>query len=249
MKKITTSILSAFLILIAFTSKAQIFTNYTTADGLPHNNTLCLVEDNSGNMWFGTQDGVAKFDGLSTWTVYNTSTEPLLLDDNITAIAVDASNNIWVGTDFGVSMYNGSSFTASYTTLDGLGDNRIRHIAEAPNGDIWFSDFDGATMFDGVNFIDYNMADGLPFGGVEYIDFDSNGDVYMATSLGGMVQFDGFTFTTYNTGLLSNNATSIAIDGSDNKWLGTAKELLYLTIQILLLMHIQECMLCQHQTH
>jgi len=223
MEKITTLFIGIGLLLISLTTKAQTFTNYTTSNSnLPHNNVNCLVQDTSGNMWFGTSDGVAKFDGVSTWTIFNTTTNPTLADDIITAIAVDSDNNIWIGTDYGVSVYDGASFT-TYTSFDGLGDDRINHIAEAPNGDIWFSDFDGATVYDGSNFTAYGMGDGIPFGGVNYIDFDSSGDVYMASGLGGYVQFDGASFTVFNTGLESNLVRAITIDAADNKWLGTAK--------------------------
>jgi ligand-binding sensor domain-containing protein len=221
MKKITSSFLSICLLLTSLTINAQTFTNYTTVDGLPHNNVNCLAQDTAGNMWFGTQDGIAKFDGVNTWTIFNTTTNSSLADNTITAIAVDVDNNIWVGTDFGLSVYDGATFT-TYTTVDGLGNNRINHIAQAANGDIWLGDFSGATVYDGVSFTAYGTGDGLPFGGIVYVDFDSNDDVYMASGLGGVVQYDGVSFTIHNTGLLSNVVRSIAVDASDNKWVGTA---------------------------
>ena len=224
MKKITISILSIVLFLITFTATSQTFTNYTVSDGLPHNNVNCLVEDASGNMWFGTQDGVAKFDGVSTWTIYNTTTNPGLVNNTINAIAIDSDDNIWVGTDFGACVFDGSTFT-TYTTADGLGNDRINYIKQAANGDIWFGEFSGATVYDGLTFTAHGTSAGLPFGGINYIDFDSNDDVYMASGLGGFVHFDGSTFTIYNqaNGLQSNNVRSITIDASDNKWVGTAK--------------------------
>ncbi len=222
MKKIKIYLLSVCLIFTTLTIQSQTFTNYTTVDGLPNNNVLCLAQDTAGNMWFGTQNGIAKFDGVSTWTIFNKTTHSTLADNNITAIAVDSDNNIWVGTDFGVSVYDGVNFT-TYTTVNGLGNNRINHIAQAANGDIWFGDFSGATVYDGLTFTAYGTGDGLPFGGIKYVDFDSNGDVYMASGLGGVVQYNGLAFTIYNTGLQSNNVRSITVDASDNKWVGTAK--------------------------
>ena len=222
MKKITTLFLNVGLLLIVSSLNAQTFTNYDTISGLPHNNVLCLAEDTAGNMWFGTQDGLAKFDGLSTWTIYNTSTNPNLPHNTITAVAVDTNNNIWVGTDYGVSVYDGVNFT-TYTTANGLGNNRINYISQAPNGDIWFGEFSGATVYDGVNFTAYTTANGLPFGGIKYVDFDSGGDVYMASPLGGFIKYDGVNFTVYNTtnGLLSNVVRAITVDANDNKWVGT----------------------------
>jgi len=224
MKKFTTSILAICLVVITITVKAQSFTNYTTTNsGLPHNNVNCLVEDGQGNMWFGTSSGVAKFDGVSTWTVYNTTTNPILPDNIITAIAVDNADNIWIGTDFGVSVFDGTNFV-TYTTADGLGHNRIKHIAQAPNGDVWLGDFAGVTKYSSSTFAAYGTTDGLPFGGVSYVDFTANGDVYMANGIFGFIKYDGASFTIYNTssGLLSNNVRSITVDANDNKWVGTA---------------------------
>jgi len=217
-------LLCAFILLITMQLNAQTFTNYTTSNGLPHNNVNCLVEDTAGNIWCGTQNGIAKFDKVSNWTYYTTTSYPTLADNVITAIGVD-NNNIWVGTDYGTSVFDGSNFT-TYTTSDGLGNDRINYIKQAANGDIWFGEFSGATVYDGTNFTAYGTGDGLPFGGVNYVDFDSNDDVYLASGLGGFVKFDGSTFTIYNqsnSGLLSNIVRSIAIDDADNKWIGTAK--------------------------
>ena len=202
---------------------SQTITNYTTADGLPDNDVTCLVHDGNGAMWFGTQKGVAKFDGIN-WVTYNTQSDSVLPQDGITAIAIASNNDVWIGTDAGAAIYDGSEWKA-YTTDDGLGSNRITHIAEISNGDIWFADFNGATKYDGTSFTAYGSADGLPFGGVVKVAEDKNGDVLMCTGLGGLVTFDGTQFAAYSVaeGLVSKNTTSIALDNQGNKWVGTAK--------------------------
>lgn len=211
--------------LAAFSLKAQTFTNYTTSNGMPHLNVNCLAEDASGNMWFGTSAGIAKFDGGSNWTYYTTTSHTGLADNAITAIAVDNAGNIWAGTDMGVSVFNGTTFTTYTAASDGLGNDRVKYINQAANGDVWLGDFSGATKYNGSTFTAYGTGDGLPFGGIDYIDFDSNDDVYMANALSGFIKYDGSNFTIYNTsnGLVSNTVRSVTIDGSDNKWVGTAE--------------------------
>jgi ligand-binding sensor domain-containing protein len=225
MEKITPLALSIFIVLGTFSLKAQTFTNYTTANGMPHLNVNCLTEDAAGNMWFGTSAGIAKFDGVSNWTYYTTTSHTGLVDNTITAIAVSTNGDVWAGTDFGVSVFNGTSFTNYTVAADGLGNDRIKYIAQAANGDVWLGDFSGATKYNGSTFTAYGTTDGLPFGGIDYVDFDSNDDVYMANGLFGFIKYDGVTFTTYNTsnGLVSNNVRSIIVDASDNKWVGTAE--------------------------
>jgi ligand-binding sensor domain-containing protein len=221
MKKIFMSLVTFCLLIMANNLQAQVFTNYTTMDGLLNNNVLCVDVDTANNVWFGTQTGISMFDGTN-WTSYDMANYSGLVDDNITAIMVASDDRVWVGTDYGVSVFNGTSFT-SYTTVDGLGNNRINHIAEDLNGVIWFGEFSGATKYDGSIFTAYGMAAGLPFGGVNHISFDSNNDPWMASGFGGAVKYDGATFTAINTssGLLNNIAKAVVIDAQDNKWVGT----------------------------
>jgi ligand-binding sensor domain-containing protein len=216
------SFVLVILLSLQATAYTQTITNFTTSEGLPDNDVTCLVHDGNGAMWFGTQKGVAKYDGIA-WTIYNTSTDSVLPNDAITAIAIGNNNEVWIGTDAGVAVFNGTEWT-TYTTSDGLGSNRINHISRMSNGDIWFGDFNGATKYDGTAFVAFGNAEGLPFGGVVYTKEDSNGDVLLCSGLGGLITYDGSDFTTYSTneGLVSKNTTAVALDSKGNKWIGTA---------------------------
>ena len=205
---------------------AQEVTNYTQADGLLDNTINCVSVDEEGGVWLGTNSGVSMFDGTE-WISFTMDSHPGLIDNSIRAIFA-SNSSVWIGTDYGVSVYNGSSWT-SYTEEDGLGDNRINHINQSANGAIWFGEKDGISIYDPTVFGDawtsYSSSDGLPFGGINYINFDASGDAWLASSIFGLIHFDGLNFFTYNTdsGLISNNVRSIAIDASGNKWIGTAQ--------------------------
>ena len=69
----------------------------------------------------------------------------------------------------------------------------------------------------------YSSPD-LHWSGVNATAFDSNGDKWFASPLGGVIHFDGTTFTPYDTsnGLLSQYVTALLIDDQDNKWVGTS---------------------------
>ena len=67
-----------------------------------------IAIDWEGSEWYGTLQGIYRFDG--TWTVYNSSNVPELVNDYITSIAVDNEGNIWFGTyGGGVSKYTFST--------------------------------------------------------------------------------------------------------------------------------------------
>ena len=221
MRKSSTTAL--ILILSYFNySHSQTFTNYTIADGLIDNSVSCASIDNNGSIWFGTQNGISKFDG-SNWESHTTTTDSGMIDNTITSIHTTSNNDLWIGTDFGTCMYSGQNWTC-YTTNEGLGDNRVKYIKEAPDGKIWFGEYDGLSIFDGSNWTTYNMSSGLPFGGIQHIEFDSNGDAWLGSGFGGLIKFDGTNFIIYNTsnGLINSIVNSITIDGQNKKWTGTA---------------------------
>ncbi len=67
----------------------------------------------------------------------------------------------------------------------------------------------------------YTAVDGLPQSQVNAIVEDENGYLWIGTQGGGLAQFDGKKFKTYNTldGLLSNIVTSLMIDAQQNLWI------------------------------
>ena len=209
-------------LVLSISSFAQSFKSFTDADGLPSNNVLCASSDQEGTMWFGTQSGIAIYDG-STWEVMTTTTHPGLANNNVSSILVTKDGNVWAAGDFGASFYNGTAWT-TYKAIDGLGSSRVTNISEMKNGDIWLSDFNGATHYDGTAFTAYKAADGLPFGGAEDVLEADNGAIILATGLGGVAVFNGvdFKMVTEEDGLVSDNTTALLKDKDGNIWVGTS---------------------------
>ena len=95
---------------------------------------MSILEDKSGNLWFGTWGGgLSKFDGKS-FTHY---TEKEGLSDNVVwSILEDKEGNLWFGTyKDGVNKFDGENFT-HYTEKEGLSNNYVRSILEDKNGNL-----------------------------------------------------------------------------------------------------------------
>lgn len=198
---------------------SQTFTTYTEADGLLGDNVHTVDVDANDNPWFGTQDGIAHFDG-SIWSSYTDADG--LVDNTVFAIMIDSDGNLWAGTDFGISMYDWNTWT-TYTTDDGLEDNRIKHIYEDDEGLIWFGHNDGVSSFDGASFSNYTMDDGLPFGGVNHVHKAADGTMLFGTGLGGLHLLSDGSFSSLEEedDLLSNSVRSVTVDANDNRWVAT----------------------------
>lgn len=73
------------------------WTTYDTGDGLPSNRALSLDTDNNGNLWIGTDDGLARFNpGTSSWTTYDVTDMDPNWPNIVESLSVDLDGNIWV---------------------------------------------------------------------------------------------------------------------------------------------------------
>jgi hypothetical protein len=69
------------------------FLHYTTTEGLPGNKVYCAVQDKAGFMWFGTDNGLVRFNGseFKTFTVRDG-----LPDNDIFSVFEDAEGRLWI---------------------------------------------------------------------------------------------------------------------------------------------------------
>src|ERR1043165_6265498 len=85
---------------VAFSQQQQIrFEHLGINDGLSQSNVTCVLQDSRGFMWFGTQDGLNRWDGYQ-FTVYKNRVDDstTISNNSIKSIAEDSEGNIWVAT-------------------------------------------------------------------------------------------------------------------------------------------------------
>ena len=112
------------LILIYFVSSAQTrrFKHLTSYDGISQSEVYAFLEDSRGFMWFGTVDGLNRYDGYSV-KIFNTDkNDPHALSNNtIRSLAEDHLGRIWIGTDDGLNYYEPRTeqiFQVKYNPFD-----------------------------------------------------------------------------------------------------------------------------------
>lgn len=127
-----------FLLLTAKMLQAQpyYFKHYQVESGLSNNSVFANVQDHNGFMWFGTKDGLNRFDGYSFKTYrHSPSNSESLGSDKIYALLNDKIAGLWVGTDEGLYFYNPlkETFKPVKETLN----MAINKIQIDPEGCIW----------------------------------------------------------------------------------------------------------------
>lgn len=112
--------LSLFLVGLMFSTKAQLnasITHYSTADGLSHAGVLCMLKDRDGFMWFGTFDGINRFDGHN-FVIYKSKPgdNSNLKSNKIRNIVEDKQGYLWVET-YDSKIYRFDKKTEQFTPI------------------------------------------------------------------------------------------------------------------------------------
>ena len=103
-------LLSMILMVISLSIKGQefLFENYSSEQGLSQNSCYTIAQDDLGFMWFGTQDGLNRYDGKEFKVYHPQNTEGNKLPSNyISALHFDQTNKqLWIGTIRGTCLYD-----------------------------------------------------------------------------------------------------------------------------------------------
>lgn len=129
----------------ATSSQQPRFQHLQISDGLSQATVNCVVQDPRGFVWFGTQDGLNRYDGHSC-RIFKTITgdSTSLGNSFIHSLYVDHSGNLWIGTDQGLELFNRDSETfAHFVPADAMGAETARaivvDITEGADNSLWLA--------------------------------------------------------------------------------------------------------------
>jgi ligand-binding sensor domain-containing protein/signal transduction histidine kinase len=116
-------------------AQAPIIRSWGTEAGLPQNSVNAIVQSRDGYLWLGTQDGLARFDGIRF--------KPFSLKDglpsvDISALLVDHEGTLWIGTSgSGLCRLKQDRIEIISGSENQPGSDTIRCLAEDATGRLW----------------------------------------------------------------------------------------------------------------
>lgn len=210
-----------------YNTQAKTFTWLTTNEGLSNNHVHCIMQDKSGNYWFGTSGGGACNYFGKQFTQYDKSSG--LTENYIYTIFRDSKQRLWVATyDKGVSVYDSLKFKA-FNASNGFNNVKVKAIAEDNSGNIYLgTDGQGVFVYDGIEF---KTLDGLEKKFIKTIVKDKNGSLWMASATG-LYKLDlsrpGMPILNFTSqdGLLRDRLNDLHLDKQGRLWYATESGLI-----------------------
>ncbi len=187
--------------------------HWDTEDGLPHNSVKQLFQTHDGYLWIGTQQGLARFDGLRLTTFTNHNT-PGLTGNQIVSLAETPDGSLWIGTSNGLVRYRDGRFTP-ISKSEGVKNDVVNALCVAPDGSLWIGGRYGVTRWVGDKFV--NDIDTSAFNtlALRSISVDREKSIWLSLGAEALRYRDG-TFTRYgrNEGLPREQLQRLVLDES-----------------------------------
>jgi diguanylate cyclase (GGDEF)-like protein len=219
------------------------FRHISLKEGLSQGVVLSIVQDRSGLMWFGTQEGLNRYDGYQFTTFAPDPNDPTsLLHASVRTVFEDRAGDIWVGTDGGgLSRFDRTTESFTHFTNDlanpaSLSNNQVRVIYEDRAGTLWIgTDGGGLNELDRASetFTRFNHNPSNPFSlshdQIRTIFEDRDGALWVGTTGGGLNKMEpqSRAFRHYRndpndpTSLSSDQVRIVYEDANQTLWVGT----------------------------
>lgn len=224
------------------------FEQLSVEHGLAQETVTAIVQDQKGFMWFGSQNGLSRYDGYRVTVYKNIIADPRTLIDNwVQALHVDKRGQLWVGTRGGLQRFdpvteNFLSFAPKNFPKFNGGRYYIQAIIDDGQGGLWLGTDAGLLHFDPVSGDFTNMrhdesdSDSLISDQVNALARDAQGNLWVGTEAGIDRLASGASRFQHMQTLAENNARSrqdktrklidkrvgkLWVDHQQSLWIGT----------------------------
>lgn len=143
-------ILSLLNIICLHAQQECVLTHYSSEDGLSENTVMDILQDEKGNMWFSTWNGINKFDGYTFHTYKgNLDNQTILGSNRIDCMRLDKQGYIWLQTyDENIFRFNPRTEVFEKVSANGKDGNgiHITSIRILSNGNVWLLSRKGGAL-------------------------------------------------------------------------------------------------------
>lgn len=236
------------LILIMLTSAANsakaegdglYFHSLSMDAGLSQVTVQCIFQDSRGFLWFGTQDGLNRYDGYNVEVFrFHEQDESSISSNYINAIVEDKNGFIWIGTDNGLNYYDYR--TGSFVRFPKTGDSsgvthqKVSALYIDAKERLWVGTEQGVDLYDSATrtFSNHTFEGALFNHRIISMTGATDGTVWVGALGVGLIMFDpnDMSYRRYSHNdpdhrISDNGVTAIFKDSAGKMWVGTRQGL------------------------
>ncbi|WJG08504.1 ligand-binding sensor domain-containing diguanylate cyclase [Aliiglaciecola sp. LCG003] len=211
------------------------FQRIALEQGLSQENVSTAFQDSEGFMWFGTQEGLNRYDGYQFKVfTYSSRNKESLSSDWIYHIVEPQKNKLWVGTRGGINVFDKASQTFKSYRHDPeqpgtVSNDIVRFLFVSSTNVIWIGTDGGLNRYNPLtdDFTYVPLSDNT-IEAILSITEDASGNLWVASSNSGVVKInpdtlevliDGGTLDTL-TGTSLSAAKTLLVDSQQRLWIG-----------------------------
>ena len=231
--KYKNDIVKIFIFFIIFSNQLfsntsnLIFEKISINQGLTQNFITCIYLDSRGFIWFGTSNGLNKYDGLKFIKYFYNASKKLSISSNyIISISEDSNRNIWVNTTGGLNKFLVDQEVFKKYKIDG--DNKyLPALYQDIKKELWIGK--GNKLYKYNVYLDKIECHMNIFNKDKIIDAitsiikSKDNHLFIGTYNSGLYIFKNKKLTKHytNSSLSSNSISTLLIDKEKNIWVGT----------------------------
>lgn len=203
MTRVLVLIITCFVSVHSLAKDLNLLPNFSSDNPLSYQFIRSITQDQQGFMWFGTQEGLHRYDGYSFTSYHHLSNDDNSIGaDVISRVIVDKQGRLWAATrGGGLNLFNASkkSFLRfKQNSKQSITHNNVNALFEDSQGKIWAGTEDGISIISGseqkwfiknINF-DKTTKHGIQHKVIHAIMQVSNNEIWVGTLGGGVSAFN-----------------------------------------------------------
>jgi ligand-binding sensor domain-containing protein/class 3 adenylate cyclase len=231
-KKTILTLLICINLFYSISQSTYRFKNYSIVDGLSQSSVTTIEQDKFGNLWFGTQDGLNRFDGqnFENFTSDNTSG---IENSYIKTSFKSKDGKLWFGTSNGLTMYNPEYEDFVTFKLNGGFVLQIETITEDKKGNLWIgTSANGLCSFSKKNKKFSFYISSIPSNKILFLKFLNENTLFVSTEDKGLYLLNVKSKEVKAVDILGKEKTYVRINSivnrNDKDWIIGSNQGLYL---------------------
>ncbi len=194
---------------------------WNTDNGLPQNSVTAIAQTDDGYIWLGTEEGLARFDGIR-FVLFNEENTPAISNNTIGATVAEPGGGFWALTLGGLLHYSGGSFH-TMAEAEGLPTLKLNAFVREPSGALWIATEDhGLLRYVGGAFETTRLGGPKSEPALRALARQKDGTLWIASNRG-LIRFaqNHATWFTALDGLPDSDIQTVAVGPDQTVWCGT----------------------------